>query len=56
VHVGGEWFYDEFAGDGGVKSLGLDEAAPVPDTPAPPVVQVSPPTEEKKNILDLFKN
>jgi penicillin-binding protein 1A len=56
VHVGGEWFYDEFAGDGGVKSLGLDEVAPVADAPAPPVVQVSPPTEEKKNILDLFKN
>jgi penicillin-binding protein 1A len=84
VHVGGEWFYDEYAGEAGVKSLGLDELPPVADAPAsaptpvpapaqapapapapvptpavipaPPAVPVPPPSEEKKNILDLFKN
>ena len=46
VNVGGEWIYDEYAHGAGVASLGL-EAAPAP----------APPTEEeRKGILDLFKN
>jgi penicillin-binding protein 1A len=46
VQAGGEWMYDEFAHGQGVISVGLDEQ------PAP-----TPPTEdEKKSILDLFKN
>ncbi len=46
VNVGGDWTYEEFAQGGGVTSLGV-EAAPPP----------TPPTEdEKKSILDLFKN
>jgi penicillin-binding protein 1A len=49
VHVGGEWYYDEFAKGAGVSGLGLDdksEAAPQP----------LPAADEKKKIVDLFKN
>jgi len=46
VQAGGEWTYEEFAHGQGVISVGLDEQ------PA-----ATPPTEEeKKSILDLFKN
>jgi penicillin-binding protein 1A len=76
VRVGGEWFFDEFAGEGGVKGLGMDEI-PVADTPliAPVAVSTPPPAtvpapvpvasspvaaqplnEEKKSIIDLFRN
>lgn len=47
VHVGGEWYYDEFAKGGGVSTLGQDDK---------PQSIVLPPAEEKKRILDLFKN
>ncbi|MBC7919029.1 MAG: penicillin-binding protein 1A [Rhodoferax sp.] len=47
VNVGGEWYYDEFAKGGGVSNLGLDDK---------PQSIVLPPAEEKKRILDLFKN
>ena len=47
VHVGGEWFFEEFA-KGGVTSLGLgdkgDEKSALPAG------------EEKRKILDLFRN
>ncbi|MFZ3128647.1 MAG: penicillin-binding protein 1A [Rhodoferax sp.] len=49
VHVNNEWYYDEFAKGTGVSGLGLEEkpdAAPLP----------LPPADEKKKILDLFKN
>ena len=46
INVGGEWFYEEYAHGAGVTSLGLD-AAPAP---------VAPTEDEKKSILDLFKN
>jgi penicillin-binding protein 1A len=77
VRVGGEWFFDEFAGDGGIKGLGMDEI-PVVDPPVAPAVTpapvpaptpaslptpvasspvpVQPLTEEKKSIIDLFRN
>jgi penicillin-binding protein 1A len=46
LNVGGDWTYEEYAHGTGVTSLGV-EAAPPP----------TPPTEdEKKSILDLFKN
>ena len=48
VHLGGEWYYDEFARGGGVSGLGLDEKPEVP--------QALPAAEEKKKIMDLFKN
>jgi penicillin-binding protein 1A len=72
VRVGNEWFYDEYAGEGGIKSLGLDEptaaeeapaSAPLPApapapvaAPVPAPVQVPPQAEERNKILDLFKN
>ena len=45
VNVGGEWYYDEYARGNGVTSLGLDDKAPA-----------APSDEEKKGILDMFKN
>jgi penicillin-binding protein 1A len=46
VNAGGEWVYEEYANGAGVTSLGLD-AAPPP---------IAPTEDEKKSILDLFKN
>ncbi|MBU1353209.1 MAG: penicillin-binding protein 1A [Gammaproteobacteria bacterium] len=52
VNVGGEWFYDEYARNGGVGSVGLDDrsasSAVAPTAP--------PPAEERSRILDLFRN
>ncbi|MDP2368430.1 penicillin-binding protein 1A [Rhodoferax sp.] len=48
VNSGGEWFYDEYARNAGVKSLGVGADAGTPQT--------LPSIDEKKNILDLFKN
>ena len=49
VHVGGEWYYDEFAKGAGVSGLGLDDRTPSTAQPLPPA-------DEKKKIMDLFKN
>ena len=49
VHVGGEWYYDEYAKNSGVSGLGLD------DKPESNTLTL-PPAEEKKKILDLFRN
>ena len=72
INVGGEWYYDEFAKGAGVSSLGMeDKSAPAnagsagatagganpaapPQTTSP--AQALPPADEKKRILDLFKN
>jgi penicillin-binding protein 1A len=48
INVGGEWFYEEFARGNGVSSLGIDGKA---SEAAPP----SPATEERRNILNLFR-
>jgi penicillin-binding protein 1A len=48
LHIGGEWFYDEFAKGAGISGLGLDEK--------PDAAQALPAPDEKKKILDLFKN
>ena len=60
VNLGGEWYYDEYAKGAGVSSVGLrDAAAPHtdPQAPAPGApISVLPPADEKKRILDLFKN
>ena len=54
VNVGGEWFYEEYARNAGVASVGLEDrsagaaAAAAPHTP--------PPSEERNRILDLFRN
>jgi penicillin-binding protein 1A len=46
TRVGGEWYFEEFAKGNGVSGLNSSEKT----EPA----QV--PTEEKKKIIDLFKN
>lgn len=45
VNLGGEWYYEEYTHGAGVSSLGLDDKMPT-----------APSEEEKKGILDLFKN
>ena len=47
-HENGDWAYVEFSKGAGVSSLGLDSRG---DSPEP-----MPATDEKKKILDLFKN
>jgi penicillin-binding protein 1A len=55
VNIGGEWYYDEFARGGGVSSVGMDDNGhPGKTTPADP--SVLPPGDEKRRILDLFRN
>jgi penicillin-binding protein 1A len=49
VHMGGEWYYDEYAKNSGVSGIGLD------DKPESNTLTL-PPAEEKKKILDLFRN
>ncbi len=63
VNRGGEWFYDEFAKNAGVTSLGLDgnkdatsaAGASAAAAPAPAVKRPSD-EQERKSILDLFRN
>jgi len=53
VNSGGEWFYDEYAKGAGVSSLGLnDKAGESADNPVIPL----PPADERKKILDLFRD
>ena len=53
VYAGGEWYYDEFARGAGITSLGLeDKAAWLTDPAQAPL----PAPEDKKKILDLFRN
>lgn len=44
LYLGGEWYYEEYAHNSGVSSLGLDDKLPT-----------APSEEERKSILDLFK-
>jgi penicillin-binding protein 1A len=53
VNVGGEWFYEEYARNSGVPSLGLDAPRSEPSATVP---QAPPPAEERNRILDLFRN
>jgi len=60
VNQGGEWYYEEYAKGAGVKSVGLASGAAAPEsggapTPGAPI-SVLPPADEKKRILDLFRN
>lgn len=50
VNMGGEWYFDEFAGAAGVNSLGMDSSFN-PNEPTE-----APPPEERSRILDLFRN
>ena len=54
VNVGGEWFYDEYARGAGVSSLGLDDKSGTAG--ASTEAQVLPPADERRRILDLFRN
>ena len=83
VNVGGEWYYEEYAGGAGVSSLGVPVEPLVPltgdlqplsgssgqTTPAapgdksllnsdgrPPAPAPRPPDEQRRSILDLFRN
>ncbi|MDB5869627.1 MAG: penicillin-binding protein family [Polaromonas sp.] len=61
VNVNGEWYYDEYARGAGISSVGMhaNRAASSPEPPSPDTgggIQVLPPSDEKKRILDLFKN
>lgn len=47
VQMGGEWVYPEFAGSSGVSSLGGNSSGQA---------EALPPEEERKRILDLFRN
>ena len=61
VNLGGEWYYDEYAKGAGVSALGTqaNPAAAHPEqdpAAAGGSISVLPPVDEKKRILDLFKN
>ena len=56
VNSGGEWFYDEYARGAGVSSLGLQDRGAGTASPAASSAQELPPADERKRILDLFKN
>jgi len=51
VNAGDEWFYEEYVRNAGVTHLGLEG-----DTPDRPQVAPMPMADEKKKILELFKN
>ncbi len=52
VHVGGEWYYEDFApGSGLANPWGV--SAPVPVEVAPPA-KPEPPSDERSRIMDLF--
>ena len=53
VNVGGEWYYEEFAGNAGVPSLGMEDTnSSSMDSSA---TTEAPPPEERSRILDLFR-
>jgi penicillin-binding protein 1A len=51
INSGGEWFYNEYVKGAGISSVGMDNGSNSPGD-----LQALPPTDEKKRILDLFKN
>jgi len=54
VHVGGEWYYEDFApGSGLANPWGV--SAPVPVEVASPA-KPEPPSDERSRIMDLFRN
>ncbi|MHB1248951.1 MAG: penicillin-binding protein 1A [Polaromonas sp.] len=62
VNINDEWYYNEYARGAGVSSVGLQDPAAMNAGPQPGqavpggAIQVLPPTDERKRILDLFKN
>ncbi len=55
VNVGGEWYFEEYARGAGVTSLGLEENTPAGTARGPSALPL-PPADERKRILDLFRN
>ena len=53
VNIGGEWFYEEFSRNAGVASLGLQDRPAAPASVSP---GQEPAPEERRRILDLFRN
>ena len=57
VNSGGEWYYSEYANGAGVSALGMNSSGNGANTdPDQPEVIPLPPADEKKRILDLFKD
>ena len=61
VNIGGEWYYDEYAKGAGVTSVGMRDTAAQAQSDQNPIspgnpISVLPPADERKRILDLFKN
>ncbi len=54
VNSGGEWYYSEYAKGAGVSTLGLQDPSAAGQAGGP--IQVLPPSEDRKRILDMFKN
>jgi len=53
TNSGGEWYYNEYVKGAGISSVGLDDKS---KGPAGTEVQTLPAADEKKKIMDLFKN
>jgi penicillin-binding protein 1A len=60
VNIDGEWYYEEYARGAGISSMGVDgRPSGLPGDagkPGAPPVQVTPPSDERRRILDLFKS
>lgn len=59
VNIDGEWYYEEYARGAGISSMGVDgRPAGLPGEAGKPgaPVQVMPPSDERRRILDLFKS
>ena len=60
VNLNGEWYYEEYAKGAGISSVGMQpdsRMASEENKPAPAGgIDVLPPSDEKRRILDLFKN
>ena len=65
LNVGGDWYYEEYGPGSGVAALGLNDPWPgMPELALPPgpggvmvpPPAVPPPPEDRRSILDLFRN
>jgi penicillin-binding protein 1A len=56
VNMGGEWYYNEYAKGAGVSSVGTQDPEAANAGQPGGGIQVLPPSDERKRILDLFKN
>jgi penicillin-binding protein 1A len=53
VRLNNEWYFEEFAKGAGVSAIGVGSTTGAASPPPPPLPPVS---DEKKSILDLFRN